>query len=90
LQGRLDNLQQQLEEHDNDPTTNLRGLSAGQTRRVGEDYIPDRIDLIMDEIDPVSSRYCEYPLHFPDYGKQEQNEKVQTERDSILTHKIIS
>lgn len=52
-QGRLDSLQQQLEEYENNPTTDVRGLSAGQTRKVATPYVPDRRDLILDEIDKV-------------------------------------
>jgi hypothetical protein len=57
-QGRLDNLQQQLEEYESDPTANPKGLSAGQTRKVGEEYTPDRLDLIMKEVMEVT-QYCE-------------------------------
>lgn len=57
-QGRLDSLQQQLEEHEADAATDARGLSAGQTCRVGETHTPDRLDLIMEEIGKELRNYC--------------------------------
>jgi hypothetical protein len=58
-QGRLDNLQQQLEEYESDPTANPKGLSAWQIRKVGEEYIPDRLDQLMKEVMVEVTQYCE-------------------------------
>jgi hypothetical protein len=58
-QGRLHNLQQQLEEYENGPTYNPLGLSARQTRNVGEECPPDRLDLIMEEVRVELHQYCE-------------------------------
>ncbi|KAB5575517.1 hypothetical protein GE09DRAFT_595023 [Coniochaeta sp. 2T2.1] len=58
-EGRLDNLEQQLEDHDGDPTTDTRGLTARQTRRVGEPDVPDQLDLIMEEMNKEVPRYLE-------------------------------
>ena len=63
-QGRLYNLLQQLEDHDNDPTTDTSGLTARQTRRVGESDVPDQFDLIMEEVKKELLPYCANSLSF--------------------------
>ncbi|KAJ9151559.1 hypothetical protein NKR19_g4813 [Coniochaeta hoffmannii] len=56
-EGRMVNLQSQLEEYQKDPTTDIKRLTAGQTRRVGEPYVPDRQDQIMDEMIKETAEY---------------------------------
>ncbi|OIW30310.1 hypothetical protein CONLIGDRAFT_363528 [Coniochaeta ligniaria NRRL 30616] len=61
-QGRLDNLQQQLEAHEKNPATDNRGLTARQTRKVNEPDNPDQLDLIMAEVRKELHGYGELQL----------------------------
>jgi hypothetical protein len=65
-EGRLFCIQEQLRECENDPTTDLKGLTAGQTRKVGEPYTPDRLDEIIAEAKRELKEYssCHRPLHY--------------------------
>ncbi|KAB5531245.1 hypothetical protein GE09DRAFT_1251827 [Coniochaeta sp. 2T2.1] len=56
---RTEDISMKLEDHDNDPTTDTKGLTARQTRRVGEPDVPDQLDLIMEEVNKDGPRYLE-------------------------------
>lgn len=66
LQGRAVNLSGQLRELDEASETDVKNLSAGQKRKAGEEYKPDKRDIIIDEIVEVMEKYCEtFFLFFP-------------------------